>query len=80
MDGNPRRLVQRVQRELQSIGSGDASGGVALSDVEELQVRVRSLQGLDDEFVHVGLSRYVTQAGVTPVPGCVRGEYVATEA
>ncbi len=80
MDGGCDRLVARVQRHLRSIGSDDAFETVLPSDVEELEARAQRLRGLDDRFIHVGLSRFIAEGSATSLSGRVGGVCVATEA
>jgi hypothetical protein len=54
------RLVQRVQRELQSIPPAALPGRVASGLIAELTARISRLQGMGACFGHVQLSDHLT--------------------
>jgi len=79
MDNGSHRLVQCVQRKLQSMESAGTSGRLIPREVAELESRIRRLQMLGHPAWPVRLSRYVTSLGATVERGRVVGVCVATE-
>lgn len=80
MDNGSHRLVQCVQRKLQSMETAGTSGRLIPHEVAELESRILRLQMLGHPAWPVRLSRYVTPAGVTGERGRVVGVCVATDA
>jgi hypothetical protein len=79
MDNGSHRLVQCVQRKLQSMERSGQSGRLVPHEVAELESRIRRLQTLSHPTWPVRLSRYVTSSGVTGERGRAVGVCVATE-
>lgn len=66
-----KRLVQRVQRELQASGGGVAGAAIPPREFAELERRARRLRESDSCFEEVCLSPYVMSRGMARQP--VRG-------
>ena len=79
MANRSNRLVQRIQRQLESADPVERSSSLYPRDVAELETRVTRLHEFGPPYRDVGLSRYVTRGGVAGVSGRAGGVYVATD-
>lgn len=73
------RVVARIQRLWQVVGSADPAGRPNPRDVAELEARVDRLHSLGDRFAHVRLSNHVADCRLAGFAGRGGGVCVATE-
>jgi len=79
MVGTLDRRVWRIQRRLRSREPADAPIRLPMSDLKELEARVRRLHQLGTAHKHVRLSSYLVTSGTHGARIRVRGECVATD-
>ncbi len=69
----PDRMIQRIQRQLQSVEATDGSVYLTAREIAELEARIRRIHEMGDRFNHVRLSGHVASLCVTNVLDRVGG-------